>query len=278
MTNRILCTVQVLTRNNAGGLKKCLDSLDAFDEVLVQDGYSTDGTREMASQYPNVRLMDQNKTFLNDEGRITDFASMRNESIRAAKHDWVFVVDGDEYVDPDLIANVRAVVEKNEPGVFQAFRRFTIDGEPVMHCSGYPAYQIRLFHRGCIEGYVKPVHERLNLKDGVQVQTLRAELPVPQPPVASLTAKYDRYLAMEVKRAGVMPFWTWVRWVLIRNIRSMVGLSIRLLWIWLIPRKGKRMPLSHELAYIRHSFRTILHTFPPRVAAKLRRPSATSAM
>lgn len=275
MTRRIPCSVQVVTRNNADGIKKCLDSLTMFDEVIVQDGFSTDGTREVAQSYANVRLMDQDKRFLNDEGRITDFAAMRNESINAAKYDWVFVVDGDEHVDPLLIKNVEQVVDRNIPGVFQAFRRFYVEGKPVMFASGYPALQIRLFHRTLTEGYEKPVHERLKLKPAVTKQMLTAELPVPLPPAHTLESKYDRYLLMEVRRQGVMPISQWFRWIVLRNMRTIIGLSLRVVLIRLIPKRGLRMPLAYEFAHIRHSFRTILHTFPPRVAVKLRRASHT---
>jgi glycosyltransferase involved in cell wall biosynthesis len=273
----IPCSVQVVTRNNAAGIKKCLDSLTMFDEVIVQDGFSTDGTREVAGSYPNVRMMDQNKMYLNDEGRIVDFASMRNESINAAKYDWVFVVDGDEHVDSALIENVRQVVAQNTRGVYQAFRRFYVDGKPIMHSALYPALQIRLFHRTLTEGYVKPVHERLKLKPGVSMQMLTAELPVPLPPARELQPKFDRYLRMEVSRHGVMPWAKWLKWVFLRNLRSIAGLTAKILWIWLIPRSGKRLPLSYELQYIRHSWRTLVYTCPP-VAKKFLIASHTSSI
>jgi glycosyltransferase involved in cell wall biosynthesis len=265
MSVRIPCTVQILTRNNAPHLRSCLDSLKMFDEVIVHDGYSTDGTREIAQNYDNVRLMDQNKAYLDAENRITDFASMRNESLQAAKYDWIFMVDGDEEVAAELIAEVKEIVEANEPGVFDVFRRFYIDGEPVIHCAGYPALQVRLFHRSLTQGFVKNVHERLNLQPGVQKKMLQTELKTPLPPASQLKPKYDRYLAMEVKRQGVMSWGDWTKWILVRNLRSVIGLSLRILWIWIIPRKGKKMPLSHEFAYIRQSLRTIAHTFPPHV-------------
>lgn len=263
MSTLIPCTVQVLTRNNEASIKKCLDTLTDFAEVIVQGGPSTDRTKEIAMSYPNVRWMDQNPAYLDPDGRITHFSNMRNESIKAAKHDWLFVVDADEGSRSDMASEVREIVERNEPGVYEAFRRFIIDGEPVMHCSAYPAVQIRLFHRSLTEGYGKPVHERLILKPGVATKMLRTELPVPLLPARELEAKYDRYLLMEVKRGGVMPMGRWIKWVLLRNIRSIIGLSLKLGAIWLVPRKGKRMPLSHEWAYIRHSIRTIIHTFPP---------------
>lgn len=247
------------------GIKECLDSLDSFAEVLIQDGGSTDGTREIAQQYSNVRLLDQNPAYLDEERRITDFSAVRNDAIAAASYDWIFMVDGDERVDPAMIKEVAAIVSADVPGVYDVSRRFSVDGVPVVHCAGYPALQIRLYHRSLVEGYVKTVHERLCLKQGVTKNILRTELIVPLPPASTLQGKYDRYLAMEVKRVGVMQWAEWMRWILLRNLRSSIGLTARVLWQRIKPVPGKRMPLSHEFAFIRHSLRTIIHTFPPRV-------------
>lgn len=270
MTSPIPCTVQLLTRNNAAGIGRCLDSLRDFAEVIVQDGGSTDGTRDIAQRYPNVRLMDQKPALLNDEGRITDFAAMRNESISAATHDWIFVVDGDESTAPALTEEIRRIVEANVPGVYQAFRRFIVGGEPVLYCAGYPALQIRLFHRSLTDGYRKPVHERLQLKPGVEMQLLKEELPVPLPPARDLLAKNDRYLAMELRRLGVIPYGRWFRWVLYRNLRSVAGLLVRDILIALRPKRGKAMPFIYDWLHIRHLLRLIHATFPPVATQRLR--------
>lgn len=263
MSTRIPATIQVLCRNSMPGIKACLDSIPDFEEVIVQDGYSTDGTREEAMKHPNVRIMDQDKSLLTAEGRITDFSAMRNQSIKAAKYDWILVVDADEGVDPAMVEEVREIVAKNEPGVYRAFRRFIIDGEKVMYCAGYPAYQIRLFHRSCVDGYAKPIHERLVVHPDVPLQILRTELPVPLPPAKDLNAKYERYLRMEVERLGVMPWKKWLRWILYRNLRSALAVTVLAIRVRLIPKRGKRAPFVYEWQGIRQSLRTIIHTFPP---------------
>jgi len=277
MKDLIPCSVQVLVRNSVSSLRTCLPTVQEFAEVIVQDGNSTDGSREFASSFANVTLMNQDLALLDSEGRITDFSAMRNQSIRAAKYDWIFVVDADEEVMPSMVAEVREIVTKNIPGVFRAFRRFYVDGEPVMHCAGYPAYQIRLFHRSQVDGYVKPIHERLALHPGVELQLLATELTVPFPSVSVLQKKNDRYLRMEVQRVGVLPFRQWCKWILLRNTKTIVGLGVKTLWITLLPRKGKKMPMRYDLQYMWHSFRTIVATFPPRVAMAKRRTESQTA-
>ena len=272
MTDRpIPATVQVLTRNSMPGIKRCLETLGNFAEVIVQDAYSTDGTREEAEKFSNVRLMNQNKAYLDVEGRITHFSNMRNESIKAAKFDWVFVVDGDEGIRPDMEAEVRAIIEQNVPGVYQAFRRFVVDGESIMHCCCYPNVQIRLFHRSQVEQYEKPVHERLKLKPGVAMQMLKTELPIPLPAAPELDAKYERYLRMEVKRLSVIPWSRWLKWVFFRNLKTIVGYTGRVILYRITPRKGKIMPWAYEKQFIGHAWRTIWATCPPAAARSLGR-------
>ncbi len=257
----IPCSVQVLCRNNIGNIRHCLETLRDFGEVILQDGYSTDGTRDAGQEFPNVRILDQNKTLLDADGRITHFANMRNESIVAAKYDWLLVVDADEGIREDLREEVRAIVERGVPGVFRAFRRFYVGGERIDRCAGYPAYQIRLFHRSLTTGYVKAVHEKLQLHPGVQVHTLHAELPVPFPPAHTLDAKYRRYLAMEVQRLGKL---SWSRWfaLLFHNLRSAVGISVLVAWMWITPGTGKRMPFAYDWQAIRQSLLTAWYTCP----------------
>ncbi len=265
----IPATVQVLTRNSMPGIKRCLETLTHFAEVIVQDSYSTDGTREEAKKFSNVRLMDQNKAYLDSDGRITHFANMRNESIKAAKYDWLFVVDGDEEITQVMEDEVRSIVEQNVPGVYQAFRRFFVDGHPIMHCCCYPAVQIRLFHRGQVEGYEKAVHERLKLKPGVTMQMLNSELPIPLLPAEKLEAKYERYLRMEVKRLGVIPWGRWFKWVFIRNLKTIVGYTGRVILYRITPRTGKIMPWAYERQFIVHAWRTIWATCPTEAARSL---------
>lgn len=258
----IPCSVQVLTRNNGKTLRACLETLRPFAEVIIQDGRSTDDTKAIAREFSNVTFLDQNDTVLDDEGRIKDFSAVRNASIQAARYDWVLVVDADEGIKQDLTEEVRSLIQSDKKGVYVAFRRYYVNGEKVMHSTQYPALQIRFFHRDLIIGYEKPVHERIKMKDGITTQMLQSELPVPLPPARQLRAKYHRYLLMEAKRAQGITVRGWLKWVLWRNTRTMVGLLLRLLNIWLVPRAGKRLPLSYEAQFLAHSFKTIFYTMP----------------
>lgn len=85
-------SVVVLTRNEAANLPACLATLRWADDLLVVDSFSTDDTIAVAQQH-GARVV---------QHAFTDFASQRNAAQHYAAHDWVFFVDADEQVSPEL--------------------------------------------------------------------------------------------------------------------------------------------------------------------------------
>jgi glycosyltransferase involved in cell wall biosynthesis len=80
-------TAVVPTRNAEALLPACLDSLreSGVAEIIVVDGRSTDGSREVAQRY--------GATVVSDEGRGLPFA--RSLGIASARTPWVLLVDAD---------------------------------------------------------------------------------------------------------------------------------------------------------------------------------------
>lgn len=92
-------------RNEEDFIGKCLDSIIAQDypadkfEVLVMDGMSEDGTRQIVKEYneqfPSVRLVDNQK-------KIT--ASALNKGIEAAKGDIIIIMGSHSIYEKDYIS------------------------------------------------------------------------------------------------------------------------------------------------------------------------------
>jgi len=111
-----LVSVIIPTRNEQATISKCLDSilgnsypLDKL-EIIVVDGMSSDGTRniikEYMARYPMVKLLDNPRL-------ITPVAL--NIGIKAAQGDIIVRVDGHSYVDTDfLLQSVKALFEHPE--------------------------------------------------------------------------------------------------------------------------------------------------------------------
>lgn len=83
----------MIVKNGAETIEKVLKSLHAFDDVVVYDNGSVDGTQEIVKKFENVTLI---------EGEFVGFGPTKNLAASYAKHDWVLIVDSDEVVDEEL--------------------------------------------------------------------------------------------------------------------------------------------------------------------------------
>jgi len=80
----------MIVRNEERNLADCLDPIATlFDEIIIVDTGSTDGTREIA-----LRFADEVHDFI----WCDDFAAARNESMRKAHGDWIFWLDADDRI------------------------------------------------------------------------------------------------------------------------------------------------------------------------------------
>lgn len=250
---KIPCTVAILTRNSAGSLPHALESVKNFSEIIVCDGYSTDNTRAIAAQY-SARVLEQDKQFLSSEGRIADYAGVRNQTLAAAKHPWFFFLDSDEYLSAELVEEIAATVT-GEPGAYWVPREYVLHGEHIDCASTYPNRQLRLFHTSVANHFIKEVHERIVLHDGVAARTLRSPLlaPLPDTP-AEMIAKWRGYLAIEAKRRRAISF---RRWLLITLHEGGVACLLTLRMFKSLFCRGKQLPLRFEIGRLWYQWRLV---------------------
>lgn len=134
-------SVVILTLNEEINIRGAIESCAWCDDVNVLDSGSTDRTAEIAREAgANV--------FVNP---FKSFGAQRNWAIDniPLKHNWVFHLDADERFTPELVEEMAGLVaaEPQEAGFFVA-NQMILDGTWIRRASGYPAYQMRLFHKG----------------------------------------------------------------------------------------------------------------------------------
>jgi glycosyltransferase involved in cell wall biosynthesis len=133
-------TVIVATRNEARNLPRCLESLRGVGEVYVIDSESTDGTVEIAQSYGAHVVQ------FHYQGGWPKKRQWAMESLPLA-HDWIFLVDADEALTPELAHEIRNAIQNPAyDGYYIALRMFFL-GRELRH-SGAGFYKLSLFRRG----------------------------------------------------------------------------------------------------------------------------------
>ena len=103
-------SVCIVTYNSAKDIEDCLYALrkQSFPlaSIVVVDNASTDGTRDVLARFDDIRLI------LNE--RNNGFAGGQNQAIAAsAPSDYVLVLNPDVSLDPEYIAEIVAVMERD---------------------------------------------------------------------------------------------------------------------------------------------------------------------
>lgn len=127
-----------ITKNEAEDIAKCLDSLQFCDERIVIDSGSTDNTVEIARA--------RGATVVYHEW--IGFGPQKNFGLTLAKGDWIFWLDADEEVTPELAAAVKQAVQSGDADGYRMSRLSWFCGQPMRHSGWHPDYVLRLFRRG----------------------------------------------------------------------------------------------------------------------------------
>ncbi len=129
-------TVAIIARDEADRILDAISSARFAAEVLVVEAGSSDGTAEVARAAGARVVVTDWPGFVRQKQRATDLAS----------HDWVFSLDADEVIPPDLAREVAAAVRS--PGSSVAFsvpRRTWWQGMPIRYGTWSPDRRCRLF-------------------------------------------------------------------------------------------------------------------------------------
>lgn len=203
---RIPCSVEILTLNSEKTLEKCLKSVRHFDDIIILDGNSTDGTIELAKKY-GARIFSQTDA-QEKEQKIADFSAVRNKGITHARHEWFLFIDSDEYLSEEAATEIQKIIEagqKNNFFIFKLPRKYIVEGRLIGRSSMYPNYQMRFFYIPATQGFVKKIHERICIKPGYPVGTLENPEYVPMEDIAFLKNKWHDYSKIQIAARGITP-------------------------------------------------------------------------
>lgn len=184
MSTRAPITIVIPTRDEAAQIAECVGALDWAGEVIVVDGGSTDGTPRLAVA-AGARVLD-------GAGAVhSTIAHQRNAGIAAAAHEWVFALDADERVGPELAAELAATIAVPAHEAYAVRRRNVFLGKAVAHAGWGSDWVVRLFRRHR-RFTARKVHEAL--ESVADLGRLAAPLEhVPYRDLSHYMQKLDRY-------------------------------------------------------------------------------------
>ncbi len=198
-------SVVVITHNEEKNIVACLESARFATEIVVLDSGSTDRTVELARQFTDRVLS------VAWEG----FGRTKNRAVAAASQPWVYVLDADERLTPELRQEIEAVVAADGPlDGYRVPRRNFFCGRPIKHLGWYPDYSIRLFRKDKGRFVEREVHESVQVQG--QVGTLRHPmLHYTYESLSDFLQRLDRYstlAARELVKQGKKPRWGELLW------------------------------------------------------------------
>ena len=158
-------SVTVITRNEAADIAATLASVAWADEIVVVDSESTDETVAIARRFTDRVIVRP----------WAGYVDQKNFAASAASHDWIFSLDADERVPPELADEIRAAMTGAPSDAAYRMPRVTWHlGRWVRSTDWYPDYQTRLYDRRAAEWTGRYVHEAVAVRG--TLGSLRHEL------------------------------------------------------------------------------------------------------
>jgi glycosyltransferase involved in cell wall biosynthesis len=198
-------SVTIITLNEEANIVPCLESARWADEIVVLDSGSTDRTVELARQFTDRVIS------VTWQG----FGKTKNLAVAEARMDWIFVLDADERITPELRQEIQAVLQADGPADgYRVPRRNHFCGRDIHHLGWYPDYSIRLFRKTRGRFNEREVHESVEIQG--QTGTLQHPmLHYTYTSISDFVLRMDRYstlAAQELLKQGKKPRWGELVW------------------------------------------------------------------
>ncbi|MDX2116491.1 MAG: glycosyltransferase family 2 protein [Planctomycetota bacterium] len=192
---RTLAGVQIIipTFNEELNLPHALRSVVGWaSRVFVVDSESSDRTRDIARE-AGAEVVVQ---------KWLGYAKQKNWALDnlPITSDWVFILDADEALTPELRAEMEAIVSRPVDSVpesgFYVNRLTYFMGSPIRHAGFFPSYNLRLFKRGRARYEQRDVHEHMRV-DGPTARLKHYMLHEDRRGLEHFIAKHNRYSTLE---------------------------------------------------------------------------------
>jgi len=203
MQNKL--SVVIITKNEEVFIAGAIKSAMFANEVLVVDSGSTDKTCDIAKKL-GARVVFH---------EWLGYGNQKNLAIDKAKNDYVFVLDADERITPDLMKELLGNLDKLSLKVFAVPRLNRFFGKYIRYCGLYPDSSIRLFDRRYSRFNDVPVHESVQTKFPV-AKLKNHMIHLAFESIREFRSKQIRYAYLSCRtnniiKAIISPFWVFFK-------------------------------------------------------------------
>jgi glycosyltransferase involved in cell wall biosynthesis len=150
-------SVTIITLDEAEHIAAAIESAAWADEVIVVDAGSSDDTVAIAERHgARVSARPWN-----------GYVEQKNHAASLAANDWIFSLDADERIPPELASEIQALLATEPPRRGYRVPRVTFHlGRWVRTTDFYPDYQTRLYDRRAARWQGRYVHESVQVDGG----------------------------------------------------------------------------------------------------------------
>ncbi|MBI3756473.1 MAG: glycosyltransferase [Deltaproteobacteria bacterium] len=154
-TARASLSCFIICFNEENNIRRCLESVQWCDEIIIVDSFSTDRTLEICREYTSHIF----------QRPWPGYVTQKRFALGQTTQEWVLNIDADEEVSPELRHEILFVLQQNDQAVdgFYLPRLVHYLGRWWKH-GWYPGHRLRLFRRTKVHwGGVDP-HEKALLR------------------------------------------------------------------------------------------------------------------
>ena len=179
-------SIVIIVKNGAKTIEKTLNALVNFNDVVIYDNGSTDGTQNICKKYNNVNLI---------EGDFLGFGPTKNKAASYAKNDWIIILDSDEVIDDKLAKNLHSKV-LNKNTVYQLNFHAFYKNIQIKHCGWNNQKIKRVYNRTATQYNNNAVHEDIIIK-GLAIENISGNVKhYSYSSISDFIIKIDRYSSL----------------------------------------------------------------------------------
>lgn len=159
----------IITFNEAAHIRAACESVAWADEIIVVDSGSTDDTRDVASSL-GAKVFNR---------EWPGFAAQKQFAVEQAAHEWIFSLDADERVSPELATEIAALKEAKNGGHADGYlisRRSFYQGRWIKGGGWYPDWQLRLFRKSAGQWAPRLIHESVKMNAETRIEKLSGDI------------------------------------------------------------------------------------------------------